>query len=174
MKKILITDNLSPQGLEKLREDQDWIIDLKTNLSPDKLLKEIPNYEALIVRAKTKVTEELIQVASRLKIIGRAGTGVDNIDLEAATSKGIIVMNTPGGNSISVAELTFGLILALARSIPPASFSTKLGKWDKNEFFCAFNFVSKKCCFGRPCPKSSVCHSWFWNIPLTLAPALAL
>ena len=134
LKKILITDNLSAQGLKKLREDQDWIIDLKTNLSPDELLKEIPNYEALIVRAKTKVTKELIQAASRLKIIGRAGTGVDNIDLEAATSKGIIVMNTPGGNSISVAELTFGLILALARSIPPASFSTKLGKWDKNEF----------------------------------------
>ena len=134
MKKILITDNLSAQGLKKLREDQDWIIDLKTNLSPDELLKEIPNYEALIVRAKTKVTKELIQAASRLKIIGRAGTGVDNIDLEAATSKGVIVMNTPGGNSISVAELTIGLILALARSIPPANFSAKSGKWDKNEF----------------------------------------
>ena len=134
LKKILITDNLSAQGLKKLREDQDWIIDLKTNLSPDELLKEIPNYEALIVRAKTKVTKELIQAASRLKIIGRAGTGVDNIDLEAATSKGVIVMNTPGGNSISVAELTIGLILALARSIPPANFSAKSGKWDKNEF----------------------------------------
>ena len=81
LKKILITDNLSAQGLKKLREDQDWIIDLKTNLSPDELLKEIPNYEALIVRAKTKVTKELIQAASRLKIIGRAGTGVDNICL---------------------------------------------------------------------------------------------
>lgn len=134
MKKILITDHLSPQGLKNLREDQDWIIDVKKDLSPSDLLAEIPNYEALIVRAKTKVTKELIQAASRLKVIGRAGTGVDNIDLESATSKGIVVMNTPGGNSISVAELTIGLMLALARSIPPASFSTKSGKWEKNDF----------------------------------------
>jgi D-3-phosphoglycerate dehydrogenase len=131
--KILISDKLSQQGLELLQQESSWQVDAKTNLTPSQLLEIIGEYDALLVRSNTRVTWEVIQAARNLKVIGRAGTGVDNINLEAATNKGIVVMNAPGGNSISVAELTMGLMLAMARAVPQASVSTKEGKWDKKD-----------------------------------------
>src|SRR6476660_4755492 len=125
--KILVSDKLSDQGIELLQQESSWRTEVKTGLTPAELLQEIGQYDALLVRSNTKVTTDVIEAGTRLKVIGRAGTGVDNIDLDAATNKGIVVMNTPGGNSISVAELTLGLMLAMARSIPQASASTKHG-----------------------------------------------
>jgi D-3-phosphoglycerate dehydrogenase len=131
--KILISDKLSQQGLELLQQESSWQVNARTNLTPSQLLEIIGEYDALLVRSNTRVTGEIIEAARNLKVIGRAGTGVDNINLEAATNKGIVVMNAPGGNSISVAELTMGLMLAMARAVPQASVSTKEGKWDKKD-----------------------------------------
>jgi D-3-phosphoglycerate dehydrogenase len=117
-----------------LKQEPGWQVDQKIQLSPVQLLDQIGNYNGLLVRGNTKVTSQVIQAAHRLKVIGRAGTGVDNIDLDAATKKGIVVMNTPGGNSVSVAEHTIGLLLALARFLAQASSSAKEGKWDKKRF----------------------------------------
>lgn len=132
--KILISDKLSQQGIELLEQEKGWQIDVKTGLTPAQLLELIGEYDALLVRSNTKVTDEVLQAAHRLKAVGRAGSGVDNIHLEAATKKGVVVMNTPGGNSISVAEHAMGLMLALARFLPQASTSTKEGKWEKKKF----------------------------------------
>jgi D-3-phosphoglycerate dehydrogenase len=132
--KILISDKLSQQGIELLKQESSWQVDVKTSLSHAHLLEEIRAYDALLVRSNTKVTAEVIEAGKNLRVIGRAGTGVDNINLEAATNKGIVVMNTPGGNSVSVAELAMGLMLSMARAVPQASASTKEGKWDKKNF----------------------------------------
>ena len=132
--KILISDKLSQQGIELLEQEKGWQIDVKTGLTPAQLLELIGEYDALLVRSNTKVTAEVLQAAHRLKAVGRAGSGVDNIHLDAATKKGVVVMNTPGGNSISVAEHAMGLMLALARFLPQASTSTKEGKWEKKKF----------------------------------------
>ncbi len=132
--KILISDKISQQGIDLLEQETDWQIDVKTEITPAQFLEQIGEYDGLLVRSTTKVTAEVIKVASKLRVIGRAGTGVDNIDLEAATKKGIVVMNTPGGNNISVAEHTMGLMLSLARLLPQASSSTKEGKWDRKHF----------------------------------------
>jgi D-3-phosphoglycerate dehydrogenase / 2-oxoglutarate reductase len=131
--KILISEKLSQQGIELLQQEPAWRVDVKTSLTPAQLIEVISQYDGLLVRSNTKVTAEVIEAARRLKVIGRAGTGVDNINLEAATNKGIVVMNAPGGNSISVAELTMGLMLAMTRAVPQASVSTKEGKWDKKD-----------------------------------------
>jgi D-3-phosphoglycerate dehydrogenase len=131
--KILISEKLSQQGIELLQQEPAWRVDVKTSLTPAQLIEVISQYDGLLVRSNTKVTAEVIEAAKRLKVIGRAGTGVDNINLEAATNKGIVVMNAPGGNSISVAELTMGLMLAMTRAVPQASVSTKEGKWDKKD-----------------------------------------
>ena len=132
--KILIADKLSQQGIDLLKREPDWHVDLKSTLTPAQLLDEIGNYDGLLVRSNTKVKAEVIQAAINLKVVGRAGTGVDNIDIDAATKKGIVVMNTPGGNSISVAEHTIALLLSLARYLPEASSSAKQGKWEKRQF----------------------------------------
>lgn len=132
--RILISDKLSQQGVDVLKEEAEWTVDVKTGLTPAQLLEEIKQYEGLVIRSNTKVTAEVIKAAARLKVVGRAGTGVDNVDLEAATKRGIVVMNTPGGNSISVAEHTMGLMLSIARLLPQAHSSTKEGKWEKKLF----------------------------------------
>src|SRR5437879_1437043 len=134
MIKLLISDKLSQQGIDLLQQEPGWQVDVKTSLTAPQLLNEIGRYDGLLVRSHTQVTADVIKAAQKLKVIGRAGTGVDNIDLEAATTKGIVVMNTPGGNSISVTEHTIGLLLSLARSLPQASSSTKQGKWEKKQF----------------------------------------
>ena len=131
--KILISEKLSQQGIELLQQEPAWRVDVKTSLTPAQLIEVVSQYDGLLVRSNTKVTAEVIEAAKRLKVIGRAGTGVDNINLEAATNKGIVVMNAPGGNSISVAELTMGLMLAMARAVPQASVSTREGKWNKKD-----------------------------------------
>ena len=132
MPKILISDamdNIASEILLKNNLD----VETKTNLTPDELKNIIANYDGLIVRSATKVTDEIIEAATNLKIIGRAGAGVDNINVEAAKSKNIIVMNTPGGNTNATAEHTIGLIFALLRKIPSANETTHKGLWEKKK-----------------------------------------
>ncbi|MGA2774519.1 MAG: phosphoglycerate dehydrogenase [Candidatus Omnitrophota bacterium] len=134
MFKILVSDPLSEEGLKILKEVKEFQVDVKTDLKPDSLKEAIRDYDALVVRSATKVTKEIIAEAGKLKVIGRAGVGLDNVDLEAATTKGIIVMNTPGGNTISTAEHTMSMILSLSRNIPQANSSTKKGEWKRSKF----------------------------------------
>ena len=128
---ILITDGLDERGQSILRSSAK--VDDKTGISADDLLKVIPDYDAMIVRGRTKVTASVMDAASKLKVIGRAGVGVDNIDLEAAKKHKITVVNAPLSTSLAVAELTFALLLALAREIPRADASMKRGQWLKKE-----------------------------------------
>lgn len=132
--KILISDSLSQEGIDYLKLQPNLEVVYRTDLSSDALLSEIEQAHALIVRSKTQVTPELIAAARHLRVIGRAGAGVDNIDLETATRKGIVVMNTPGGNSISAAEHAFALLISLARKIPFAHTSQRAGQWNKSSF----------------------------------------
>lgn len=132
--KILISDKLSEKGLSILRNEKGIEAVVKTGLSARELIKEIPPYDALIVRSATRVTAEIIRAARNLKVIGRAGVGLDNVDLQAATEKGIIVMNSPGGNTISTAEHTIGLLFSLARLIPQAHQTVQKGLWEKKKF----------------------------------------
>lgn len=128
---ILITDGLDERGQSILRSSA--AVDDKTGISADDLLKAISDYDAMIVRGRTKVTASVMDAATRLRVIGRAGVGVDNIDLEAAKKHNITVVNAPLSTSLAVAELTFGLLLALAREIPRADGSMKQGQWLKKE-----------------------------------------
>ena len=130
MSKILISDAMDSIASEILLKNN-LDVEIKTNLSPEELKNIIPNYDGLIVRSATKVTSDIIEAATNLKIIGRAGAGVDNIDLDAAKSKNIIVMNTPGGNTNATAEHTIGLIFSLLRKIPVANETTHRGLWEK-------------------------------------------
>lgn len=134
MFKVLVSDPLSEEGLKILEKQKDFKVDVKVKQPPEELKKIIGEYDALIVRSSTKVTADIIKHAKKLKVIGRAGVGLDNVDAAAATKKGIIVMNTPGGNTISAAEHTMSLILSLARNIPQADASIKSGTWDRNKF----------------------------------------
>ena len=131
--KVLISDELSPAAVAIFKE-RGVAVDVKTGLAKDELERIIGNYDGLAVRSATKVTEKVIGKAAKLKVVGRAGIGVDNIDVKAATAKGIIVMNTPFGNSITTAEHAISLMLALARQIPEANASTHAGKWEKSRF----------------------------------------
>ncbi len=131
--KILVSDSLSPKGVEVL-ERAGFSVDVKTKLPKEELLKEIPNYEGLVVRSATKVTKEVIAAGTRLRIVGRAGTGLDNVDTDAATRRGIVVMNTPGGNTITTAEHAMSMIASMSRKIPQATASTRSGKWEKSKF----------------------------------------
>jgi len=135
--RVSVTDKLAPQGMEVLRQasrTMDLEVDECVGLSPEGLREHIRDSDALIIRSSTTVTAELIAVAERLRVIGRAGIGVDNIDVVAATRRGIVVMNTPGGNNITTAEHAVSMMLALARSIPQATASMKAGKWEKSRF----------------------------------------
>ena len=129
--KILITDGLDESGQSILRSHA--TVDDRKDISADDLLKAIPDYDGLIVRGRTKVTASVMDAGSRLKVIGRAGVGVDNIDLDAAKKHNITVVNAPMSTSLAVAELTFGLLLALAREIPRADAGMKQGRWLKKE-----------------------------------------
>ena len=129
--KVLVADEISKGGVEMLKA-QGYKVDVKLGLKEDELVKVIKDYDVLLVRSATKATRKVI-MASRLKVIGRAGIGVDNIDVPAATERGILVMNAPSGNVISTAELTIGLLFALARKIPQADASTKRGEWKRKE-----------------------------------------
>jgi D-3-phosphoglycerate dehydrogenase len=132
--KILVSDKLSERGLKILKDTKGFDVQMKTGLKPQELKKIIKDYDALIVRSATNVTRDIIEAADKLKIIGRAGVGLDNVDLKAATAKGIIVMNTPGGNTISTAEHAMSLLLSLSRNIPQANQTTKKGEWLRSKF----------------------------------------
>lgn len=132
--KVLIADSLSDDGVKLLKDESELAVDIKTGLAPKDLAAVITPYEGLVVRSATKVTAEVIERADRLKVIGRAGVGLDNVDLNAATKRGIICMNVPGGNTISAAEHTMSLMLALARKIPQAEASLRSGKWERSAF----------------------------------------
>ena len=132
MVKILVTDPLHEDAIKILEEVGE--VEVATGLTKEQLLEKIKDADVLVVRSGTKVTRDVIERAEKLKVIGRAGVGVDNIDVEAATEKGIIVVNAPDASSISVAELTMGLMLAAARNIPQATASLKRGEWDRKRF----------------------------------------
>jgi D-3-phosphoglycerate dehydrogenase len=131
--KVLVSDNISSKGLEILR-NAGLTVDVKTGLKPDELKSIIGDYHALIVRSATKATADIIDAAKNLKVIGRAGSGLDNVDKAAASKRGIVVMNTPGGNTITTAEHTIAMIFAVARKIPQASGSMTKGEWEKKKF----------------------------------------
>src|SRR5580658_3688203 len=133
MPKVLIADKLSPAALAIFKE-RGVEADVKTGLSKEELLKIIGEYEGIAIRSATKVTADVIKAAKKLKVVGRAGIGVDNVDIPAATAAGVIVMNTPFGNSITTAEHAIALMMALARELPAANASTHAGKWEKNRF----------------------------------------
>uniref|UniRef100_A0A8C5A9W8 D-3-phosphoglycerate dehydrogenase n=1 Tax=Gadus morhua TaxID=8049 RepID=A0A8C5A9W8_GADMO len=136
IKSILISESVDP-CCKKVLEENGIQVTEKLNLTKEDLISEIKNYDGLVVRSSTKVTADIINAASNLKIIGRAGTGVDNVDVDAATKHGVIVMNTPSGNTISAAELTCILITSLSRHVPQAAMSMKAGKWDRKKFMGA-------------------------------------
>lgn len=131
--RIVVADDLPKTALELLKAEG-WDIDSKTGRSPEELSKDVAEADAIVVRSATKVTADIIAAAKKLKAIARAGTGVDNVNVEAATGRGIVVMNAPGANSISVAELAMAQLLSLARKLPAADASMKQGKWDKKSF----------------------------------------
>jgi len=131
--KIVVADDLPPSALDVLRAEG-WDVDARTGRAPEQLTADVVDAEAIVVRSATKVTAPLIQAAPRLRVIARAGTGVDNVDVPAASARGIVVMNAPGANSISVAELAIALMLALARHVPAADAAMKQGKWEKKKF----------------------------------------
>lgn len=131
--KIVVADDLPESALQLLKAEG-WTVDARTGRTPDGLAGDVADADALVVRSATKVTAELIAAARELRVIARAGTGVDNVDVPAASARGIVVMNAPGANSISVAELAMGLILALARHVPAADAAMKQGKWEKKKF----------------------------------------
>ncbi len=134
MTKVLITDGLAEEGIGILKSQPELQVDVRRGIPPEELKKIIGDYDALIVRSATNVTADIIDVANGLKVIGRAGIGVDNVDVEAATRKGIAVMNTPEANAITTAEHTLALMLALARKIPQAHSSLISGRWEKGKF----------------------------------------
>ncbi len=131
--KVLVSDNISSKGIEILRK-AGLDVDVKTGLKPDELKSIIGEYHALVVRSATKVTSDVIDAARNLKVIGRAGSGLDNVDMIAASKRGIVVMNTPGGNTITTAEHTIALMFAIARKIPQANASMARGEWEKKRF----------------------------------------
>src|SRR6202008_3541415 len=133
--KVLISDALSPAAVA-IFKDRGLEVDFQPNVGKDKdkLADAIDGFDGLAIRSATKVTPKILERAGNLKVIGRAGIGVDNVDIPAATGRGVIVMNTPFGNSITTAEHAIALMFALARQIPSADVSTQAGKWEKNRF----------------------------------------
>ena len=128
--KVLIADKINEKGINELKEVAEVIV--QTDITNEELINSIKDFDAIVVRSRTKVTREVIEAASKLKIIARAGVGVDNVDVQAATEKGVMVVNAPESTSITVAEHTMGIILSLARKISIADKSVKDGKWEKN------------------------------------------
>jgi len=133
MPKVLISDKLSPKAADIFKANK-VDVDVKVGMTPEELAACIGDYDGLAIRSATKVTDEILESAGRLKVIGRAGIGVDNVDIPAATAKGVVVMNTPFGNSITTAEHALSMMMALARNIPQASASTRASKWEKSKF----------------------------------------
>lgn len=132
--KVLVADPISQSGVDELAAGGALEVTVQTGLPEAELIKIIPDFSALVVRSQTKVTAAVLEAGKTLKVVGRAGVGVDNVDVDAATKNGVIVMNTPGGNTISTAEHAFSLLVSIARSIPQADASVKAGKWDRKKY----------------------------------------
>jgi D-3-phosphoglycerate dehydrogenase / 2-oxoglutarate reductase len=131
--KVLISDNLAPIG-EKILREAGLEVDVKTGLAPEELKAIIPEYDGLVIRSATKVRQDILEAATKLKVVGRAGIGLDNVDIPTASEKGIVVMNAPDGNSTTAAEHAIAMMMAMARNIPQATASMKAGKWEKKSF----------------------------------------
>src|SRR5438445_601231 len=133
--KVLVCDPISPKGVALLQQRPEFeVVVLPKRLSEAELLPQVKDVVAMVVRSETKVTAKVIEAAPNLRVVGRAGVGIDNVDVEAATQHGVVVMNTPGGNTISTAELSFAMVLNLARKVPQAHGSMLAGKWDRKQF----------------------------------------
>ena len=134
MKRIVVLDPISDEACRRLEQETGWTVEKRLGLTPEELPTKVDDADVLIVRSSTRVTAEVIEAARRLKVIGRAGIGVDNIDVEAASERGIRVVNTPGATTTSVAELTMAALLSLARSVPQADASLRRGEWRRADF----------------------------------------
>ena len=132
--KVLIADSISQRGIDELSRDNALDVSVQTNLSVPQLLEIIPEFTALVVRSQTKVTADVLKAGARLRVVGRAGVGVDNVDVETATRRGVVVLNAPGGNTVSTAEHAFSLLLCVARKIPQADASMREKNWDRKNF----------------------------------------
>ncbi|MBU1862591.1 MAG: phosphoglycerate dehydrogenase [Candidatus Omnitrophica bacterium] len=132
--KVLVSDKLGEKGLAVLKKEKKITCDVKTGMKPDELKEVIKGYDGIVIRSSTKLTKDILEGANNLKVIGRAGVGVDNVDLETASKKGIIVMNTPGGNTVSTCEHTIAMIMALSRNIPQADASLRKKEWKRSQF----------------------------------------
>jgi len=132
--KVLVSDSMSEVGLAALRAAPNLEVDLQTGLSPERLIEIIPQYDALLVRSSTQVTAEVLRAGARLRVVGRAGVGVDNINVEAATQAGVVVVNAPTGNVVAAAEHTVAMLMALARNIPQADAHVRAGLWKRDKF----------------------------------------
>src|ERR1700719_3819123 len=141
--RVLLSDPLTPQGVEVFRRYPQLEVDVKTGLKPAELAEIIAPYHGLVVRSATHVTREVVERADALRVIGRAGVGVDNIDLEAATRRGIVVMNSPLGNSVTTAEHTITMMMALARHIPAANAALRAGQWERGGKFTGIEVFNK-------------------------------
>jgi D-3-phosphoglycerate dehydrogenase len=131
--KVLVSDNLGEAGIKMFQDEAGIEVDVKTGLTHEERKKIIGDYDALVIRSATKVTEDLLDAAVKLKVVGRAGIGLDNVDIPAATKRGVVVMNTPGGNVVTTAEHAIAMILSLSRNIPEGTSSLKAGRWDKKK-----------------------------------------
>ena len=132
--RVLVTDDLSREAVDLLQARHDFTFDVEKGLNPDQLAERIPTYDGLIIRSSAQVTNHVIAAGDRLKVIGRAGAGIDNVDLQAASERGVIVMNTPGANTVATAEHTMALLLALCRNVPQAAASLRSGRWERKQF----------------------------------------
>lgn len=133
MIRVLVSDNLGQKGINMLKEADGFEVDVKSGLSPEDLKSIIGQYDALVIRSATKVTKDLLNSARRLKVVGRAGIGLDNVDIPAATKRGVVVMNTPTGNVVTTAEHAIAMMLSLTRNIPAGTISLKQGRWEKKK-----------------------------------------
>jgi D-3-phosphoglycerate dehydrogenase len=132
--KVLVADAISDRGIEELARDAALEVSKQLKLPPEKLIEIIPDFAALIVRSETKVTGDVIKAGKKLRVVGRAGVGVDNVDVETATHRGIVVLNAPGGNTVSTTEHAFSLLLCVARKITQADASLRAKKWSRKDF----------------------------------------
>ncbi|MEA3230841.1 MAG: NAD(P)-dependent oxidoreductase, partial [Thermodesulfobacteriota bacterium] len=131
--KVLVSDVLGEIGIQMFQEEDGIEVDVRTDLSPEELKGVIGAYDALVIRSATKVTKDLLEAADNLKVIGRAGIGLDNVDIPAATQHGVAVMNTPGGNVVTTAEHSIAMMMALTRNIPRGTATLKDGRWEKKK-----------------------------------------
>src|SRR5436190_9538597 len=132
--KVFVADAISQRGVDELSRDGVLDVLVQTKLAPEKLIEIIPEFAALIVRSETKVTADVLNAGKKLRAVGRAGVGVDNVDVETATRRGVVVLNAPGGNTVSTAEHAFSLLLSVARKIPQADASVREKKWSRKDF----------------------------------------